>query len=194
MGEHKKAFWIIGIALIIFLILLLGSIIGLYLVRQGIDDALVNNGYLSGDVQEIILNYTELEDGTKENISRDIRDAEFDIDGIKLSHFSIQTSPEGICTITADIENHTDEVVENKAFLIVLKDANEDVIAEFTMDIEDLMAQTPLITVKSLVIDCSNAATIEVQEFGADNGEIVDIEAPSGEVEIISSGDTVIAE
>lgn len=189
MGEHRKSFWIIGIALIIFLILLLGSIIGLYLVRRGIDDALVNSGILSGDMSDEVLNYQELEDGTKENISEAIRDAEFDVDGIKLSHFTIQTATDGICTITAHIENLTEENIENKSFFMVLKDSNDEVITKISFDVEDLVAQTPVITVKSIDVDCANAATIEMEEFGVEvpaSGDMLDVEPEvSGDATIV---------
>ena len=66
-GTEKKAFWIIGIALIIFLIILFGSLIGLKITRDGLNNVIKNHGKNSGEINNLVQNYEELENGVKIN-------------------------------------------------------------------------------------------------------------------------------
>ena len=183
MGEHKKAFWVVGIALIIFLVLLFGSIFGLKLVRDKANEIQNDPALIGGQGNDNVLNYRELEDGTKENISDSIREAEFEIEGVKLSGFSIK-SKDGSSTITANIENTTEEVIAGKTFMIELIDANGENVTEFTMDIAELAAKVPTITIRTLNTDCANAETIDVSIAGANSEVEVSGEAiVSGEVQ-----------
>ena len=49
-GTEKKAFWIIGIALIIFLVILFGSLIGLKITRDGLNNVIKHIQYNYDDI------------------------------------------------------------------------------------------------------------------------------------------------
>ena len=110
-GTEKKAFWIIGFALIIFLIILFGSLIGLKITRDRVNNVIKNQGKNSGELGEVVQNYEELENGVKINTSDEVREAEFVKDGIRLSHFNIDEI-DGFSTVSASFENMTQEVIK----------------------------------------------------------------------------------
>ncbi len=127
---EKKAFWIVGIALIVFLIILFGSLIGLKITRDGINK-IANTDLGNGTVtQNAVQNYEELENGVRYNTSEDVVNAEIVKNGIRLAHFNIDEI-DGISTVSASIENVTQEIIKDITINVRIYDSNDVLLAEF---------------------------------------------------------------
>lgn len=124
----KKVYWIIGIAVIVFLVMLLGSLIGLKITRDGLNSVIKNYGKNSGEIQS---SYEVLADGTKVNISDAVKNAEFTKDGIRVTNFSIMEA-DGISTVSYTIENISQETVKDISVRIALYDSNDVRLADFS--------------------------------------------------------------
>ena len=146
IGTEKKAFWIIGIALIIFLIILFGSLIGLKITRDRVNDLIKNQGKNSGELNNVVQNYEELENGVKVNTSDDVREAEFTKDGIRLSHFNIDEI-DGFSTVSASIEK--------------MYDSNNTLLAEFSALTSSIEPGNMEMINSQIMKGCANAAKIE---------------------------------
>lgn len=150
---HEKSFWAIGIALIIFMILLLGSLIGLYIVRNRIGDI--------ADKVDIAI----LEDGSKQSATEAIKNAEIVVDGRKFYDFTIKEK-EGLSTVEAKVENITEGALEGATFKVSLMDINGELIESYTVLTTELQPGVPTLTVTSIMKDCTGAADIEVELIG----------------------------
>lgn len=159
-GTEKKAFWIIGFALIIFLIILFGSLIGLKITRDGINNIIKNQGKTSGELGEVIQNYEELENGVKINTSDEVKEAEFIKDGIRLSHFNIDEI-DGFSTVSASIENMTQEVIKEITIVIRLYDSNDTLLAEFSAVTSSIEPGNMDIVNTQIMKSCANTARVE---------------------------------
>lgn len=160
---NQKAFWIVGIAVIVFLILLLGSIIGLKFTRDGINGVLDKFGIAGNNPSKP--NYVVLDDGTKENTNEDIKNAEFTIEGRKIYNFVIRDR-EGLSTVEVVIENITEEVLPEATFKIGIYNSNNKLIADYTILTSEIEPMMPTMIVTSIMKDCSNASRIEVEMIG----------------------------
>ena len=160
-GEtEKKAFWIIGIALIIFLIILFGSLIGLKITRDRVNDVIKNQGKNSGEIDNVVQNYEELQSGAKVNTSEEVRDAEFIKDGIKLSHFDI-SEIEGFSTVSASIENMTQEVIKDITIVVKMYDSNNTLLAEFSAVTSSIEPEKMEMINSQIMKSCVNTARVE---------------------------------
>ncbi len=171
--NEKRAFWIIGFAVILFLVLVFGGIILLKITRNTLDD--VNNA-LSGDIlnnNQSNVNYVTAEDGEKENVSEDVIGAEFTIDGRRFSHFSIREY-EGVTTIDFAIENETDKEVPTENFLVILKDDNGDSLETLSVTIRKIDPHGMEMYYTTLEGDLANAKSIEVRAIAENSGEIAE--------------------
>lgn len=171
--NEKRAFWIIGFAVILFLVLVFGGIILLKITRNTLDD--VNNAF-SGDVlnnTQSNLNYITSEDGEKENVSEGVVDAEFTIDGRRFSHFNIREY-EGVTTIDFSIENETDEEVPTDNFLVIVKDDNGDSLEELSVTIRKIEPHGMEMYYTTLEEDLANAESIEVRAIAENAEEIAE--------------------
>ena len=159
-GTEKKAFWIIGFALIIFLIILFGSLIGLKITRDRVNDLIKNQGKNSGELNNVVQNYEELENGVKVNTSDDVREAEFTKDGIRLSHFNIDEI-DGFSTVSASIENITQEVIKDITIVVKMYDSNNTLLAEFSALTSSIEPGNMEMINSQIMKGCANAAKIE---------------------------------
>lgn len=162
-NTHQKAFWIVGIALIIFLILVLGSVIGLKLTRDGVNNFVGQIGNGNQDEQ----NYVVLEDGTKENTSDGIKNAVFTIEGRKFYDFKV-TEKNGLSTVEAKIQNVTEEVLQGASFKVRLFNTKNELIKEYTILTASIQPNVSTLTVTNVMEDCTDAASIEVEMVKAD--------------------------
>lgn len=163
-GTIEKSWWLIGIALIIFLILVLGSVIGLKMVRDKSNDVAnsIGNKINGGSNQA---NYVVLEDGTKENVNKDIANAEFTIEGRKISNFAIKEK-NGLSNVSVTLENVTNAKLPGATFVVKIIDSKDTVIKEYRILTTELEPATPITTVTSIVEDCSDASRVEVELVG----------------------------
>ena len=159
-GTEKKAFWIIGIALIIFLIILFGSLIGLKITRDGLNNVIKNHGKNSGEINNLVQNYEELENGVKINTSEEVRNAEFVKDGIRLSHFNIDEI-DGFSTVSASIENMTQEVIKDITIVVKMYDSNNTVLAEFSAVTSSIEPENMEMINSQIMKSCANTAKVE---------------------------------
>lgn len=170
--EHeKRAFWIVGLALILFLVFVFGGVILLKVARNALGDAA---GVLSGENlnnTQSGVNYTTNEYGERENVSEGVTDAEFIVDDRKFTHFNIR-SFEGITTIDASIENLTDKDLPEADFLLIVKDDVGDSLDEITVRITEIKANKMEMLVLSLEKDLVNAKSIEVREIKANLADV----------------------
>lgn len=157
---ERNAFLIVGIALIIFLVILLGSLIGLKITRDRLNNVIKNQGKNSGEQGEVIQNYEELENGVKINTSDDVREAEFTKDGIRLSHFNIDEI-DGFSTVSASIENMTQEVIKDITIVIRLYDSNDTLLAEFSAVTSSIEPENMDIVNTQIMKSCANTARVE---------------------------------
>lgn len=163
-NTHEKFFWIIGIAVIIFMILLLGSLIGLKITRDSV-----------GNISEIQFgnnrNYEVLEDGTMKNTNKDVLRKEIDVDNIRFSHFTIsqrnEQNEEGEETydtdVAFDIENMNEEVLESALFIVTLYDSNNNKLIDFSIQLDDMPAREPIVFRQNLTKSCVDTANIDVK-------------------------------
>lgn len=166
-NTNQKAFWIVGIAIIVFLVLVLGSVIGLKITRDGINSILGNNNIGNNSGSGANPGYVVLEDGTMQNTNANIRDTEIVVDGRKFSNFSIEEK-EGTSTIKVDIENTTDEDLGVATFEIKLYDSEDNLITEYSMLTTEQEAKAKTTALTSLVKSCINTARIEVNLISAE--------------------------
>ena len=159
-GTEKKAFWIIGFALIIFLIILFGSLIGLKITRDRVNNVIKNQGKNSGELGEVVQSYEELENGVKINTSDEVREAEFVKDGIRLSHFNIDEI-DGFSTVSASIENMTQEVIKEITIVIRLYDSNDTLLAEFSAVTSSIEPENMAVVNTQIMKSCANTARVE---------------------------------
>lgn len=182
--NNEKAIWVIGIALIIFLILLGGSLIGLKLTRDGANKVLNNGGVNpSGRLIQDVEEYTVLEDGTKKSTNKDIAETEIDNNGIVFSNFAIlerpenENQPEGTVysEVDFDIKNTTNEMMKNKTFVIKLYGDDGNMIQDLSVFVAELGAgQSTRIANFLYGNECILATKVEV-------ADAVSAQAPSGE-------------
>lgn len=156
----QKAFWMVGMALIIFLILLLGSIIGLKYTRDGINGVLDKFNGIDNDSSK--LNYVVLEDGTKENTNEDIKNAEFTIEGIRINNFAIKDI-DGLSTVEVVVENITENIIPEATFKIEIYGSNNELIEEYPIELSKIAPMMPTMIIRNIMNDCSNASKIEVE-------------------------------
>ena len=179
-SKDKKALYILLIAIVIFIILLVGSIIGLKITRNGIDKFLSKNNLQTGN-----LNYIIYEDGKKENTSNDVVNAEFEFDGLKFSHFVIETI-DGVSTVKLNVQNTTDNEIAEKTIKISFLDefgneVIEDKVATTNGNLESKINKIIIIPIND---DISNITSIDLvvlnEEDNIDSGEEI-INNDSGE-------------
>ncbi len=169
--EHeKRAFWLVGFALILFLVLVFGGIILLKVTRNALNDV---DGGLSGEAQnntQLNVNYTTDEYGEKENVSEEVTEAEFIVGNRRFAHFNIR-SFEGITRIDASVENLTDKDLPEADFLLIIKDNAGDSLDEITVRVTEIEANRMEMLVLSIEKDLVNAKSIEIREINADVAE-----------------------
>ena len=165
-NTSEKFFWIIGIAVIVFLILLLGSLIGLKMTRDKINSIsglkLNNNG-----------NYEVLEGGTMRNTNDELLRAEIDVDNIRFSNFAITQRNELTdedeeyydADISFNIENMNEEVVESAMFIVTLYDSSNTKLIDFSIQLDNLPARKPIPYRQNLNKSCVDAAHVEVEKI-----------------------------
>ena len=165
---EKKALWIIGIALIVFLIILFGSLIGLKITRNGINKIVNSNLNNGAVIQNAIQNYEELENGVKYNTSEDVTGAEFVNNGIRLAHFNIDEI-DGISTVSASIENVTQEIIKDITINVRIYDSNDVLLAEFAAETSSIEPDNVDMISSQIMKSCVNAARIEADIIVASN-------------------------
>ena len=170
---QEKAYWIIGFALVIFLILLAGSLIGLKITRDKVNQIVEKSGLIQNTKIEGNLNYTVWEDGTRENISQNVVGAEIEVEGTKFSSFSIldreeTDSGDSIIsgTIRFAVENTTSGEMPEKTYLMTLLDDKDEIITEFSLQTKELAAkERKEISHLLYNIACAETEKIEVKEL-----------------------------
>ena len=185
-NTHEKAFWVIGIALIVFLVLVLVSVLLLKSTREKANNL---NGSLNlfGNQTENV-NYETATDGVKRNNNEAVTRAEIDIDNIRFSHFGIVENNRGSeeagiidTDITFDIENMDTEEKGKTSFLVTLYDEKDTILTDFTIQIEKLPARKAVPFRQNLNISCVNAARVTVDK--------VDVQSSSNVSETNTSGE-----
>ena len=159
----KKFCLILTIGVIVCLVIILGGIIVLKLVRDNANGVLDSLGKGNGEGTE--QNYVVLEDGTKENVNKDIKNAEFTVDGRKFYNFEI-TEKDGLSTVKATLENVTETKLPGGSFKIRLYDSKDEIIKEYMVMTAEIEPNQPTTTVTSIVEDCSDASRVEVELVG----------------------------
>lgn len=168
--EHeKRAFWIIGFAVILFLVLVLGGIILLKVTRNVLDDVNELDGNLVIGGEEI-KNYTTDEDGERRNVSEGVVDAEFEVAGRRFSHFNIREYA-GLSTIDAAVENLTEETLPESDFVLTFYDDNGDALDEIVVSIREIEPRNMEMLIATVEEDIVNAKSIDVKEV-ADSVEV----------------------
>lgn len=165
-GENtgEKFFWIVGIAVIIFMILLLGSLIGLKITRDKI-------GGISGFQWSGNSNYEILDNGTMRNTNNEILRTEIDVDNVRFSHFAItqrngESGEDEVydTDISFDIENMNEEVLESALYIVALYDSSNTKLIDFSIQLDNLPAREPVMFRQNLSKSCVDAAHIEVEK------------------------------
>lgn len=161
--EHeKRAFWIIGFAVILFLVLVFGGIILLKVTRNVLDDVNDLDGNLVIGGEEI-KNYTTDEDGERRNVSEGVVDAEFEVAGRRFSHFNIREYA-GLSTIDATVENLTEETLPESDFVLTFYDDNGDALDEIVVSIREIEPRNMEMLIATVEEDIVNAKSIDVKE------------------------------
>lgn len=155
---HERAFWIIGIAIIIFLILLGGSLIGMKIIR----DKANHVGDVVGEVDGLTNNnYVVLENGNKKLTKPSITDFEVEVEGRKFDNFSIEILDEGT-DITANVTNVTEETLPQGSYTLELFDGKGNSIVSYLIDIIGAEPGKTTSFLSSVAADCSDVEKIEI--------------------------------
>lgn len=170
----KKFCLILAIGVIVCLLIIFVGVVVLKNVRDDANNVLNNVG--KGNSNKIEQNYVVLEDGTKENVNKDIQNAEFTVDGRKFYNFEI-TEKDGLSTVKATLENVTATKLPGGSFKIRLYDSKDEIIKEYMVMTAEIEPNQPTTTVTSIVEDCSDASRVEVELVGVTPTE----EVKSGE-------------
>ena len=175
---HERAFWIVGIGIIVFLILLLGSIIGLKYTRENAEKV----GEIAGNTptQTVInnepesKNYTVWEDGTKENVTDGIKKAQIDVDKVRFSSFSIiERKVEDLyegedvsisSTLSSAVENMNENVLQEGSYVISLFGENNNLLTKFSFSAKELPAREIQTFMHEENVSCVDAVKVEVEK------------------------------
>lgn len=166
-AHEKRAFWLIGLAVILFLVLVLGGIILLRIARNALNDA----SNLSGDILNLSnanQNYTTDEDGERKNVSEGVVDAEFEIGSRRFSHFNIREYA-GRTTVDASVENLTEETLPESNFLITFLDESGEALEKIVVRVGAIEPNGMEMLFTTLEEDLVNAESIDVQEIVNEN-------------------------
>ena len=166
-NTSEKFFWIIGIGIIVFLILLLGSLIGLKITRDKISGI---SGFQFASNKS---NYDVLEDGTMKNVNDELLRAEIDIDNIRFSNFAITQRNEDIgesgefydTDINFNIENMNKEVVESAVFIVTLYGSDDTKLIDFSIQLDNLPAREPIMYRQNVNQSCVDAAHVDIEKL-----------------------------
>ena len=159
----KKFCLILTIGVIVCLLIILGGVIVLKLVRDNANGVL--NGLGIGNNNRTEQNYIVLADGTKENVNKNIKNAEFTVDGRKFYNFTI-TEKEGLSTVKVTLENVTETKLPGASFKVRIYDSKNEIIKEYMVMTGELEPGRPVITTTGIVEDCSDASSVEVELVG----------------------------
>lgn len=159
---NQKTILIIGIAVIVLLVLIIGGVFAFKLLNKDDNGGVVNNGGDKVNNNKVEQNFVVLEDGTKQNTSKGITDAEFTIEGRKFYNFKV-TEKNGISTVEAKIQNITEQPLDGASFKVRLYKANKELIKEYTILTAKIQPGISTLTVTNVMEDCTNAASVEVE-------------------------------
>ena len=111
-GENniQKPIWIIGISLIIFLLLLAGSLVILKISRDGLNKVAEKGDIITGTNTSKSDNYIVLADGTKVIKNEEVLNAVEEIEGMVVKKFEIEEK-DGVSYIKAEIINNSGESI-----------------------------------------------------------------------------------
>lgn len=177
--SNEKLFWMIGIALIVFLVLVLISVLILKSTREKAN-SLTDGFHLFGN-QTNNVNYEISESGEKRNTSSAIASAQFDFGDIRFSKFSIvevdkeddiSGEEAGVVNdIYFQIENLAQEEKGNESYFVTLFDEKGETIKSFTIRLEKIPAGGIIQFRQNSDTPCVNAAKIDVQRIDEVSGE-----------------------
>lgn len=160
---HQKVYWIIGIALIIFLLFLFGSLIILRITENTANNAANGLNKLQNQKGEEV-NYEIIneEHGIKRNASENIEDAEFDINGLRLSHVRI-TEFGDTTDITIEVGNISSETVAPQEFNVKFYDSKNQLLVELPITTEEIPIETITMVHTMTEKSCVNATRVEIE-------------------------------
>lgn len=167
-NTHQKAYWIVGISLIIFLILLFGSLIGFNIIRNRIQDFSLGNGRRGGT------NYEVSDDGLMKNISKGLAETEINVENIVFSGFTITErntdSGETETIIDSDIrftiENKSEEDIKDAgSYSVALYDSSNSKLTQFTIKLDTLPSKKEVMFRQNLNMSCVNADRVEISKI-----------------------------
>lgn len=158
----EKAFWIIGIALIVFLIILGGVLIGLKITRDGANRI---SGSLDGKNGGAGENYVVQDDGSRVVTNKDVTNYSAVVAGRKFSNFVIEEK-DGFSSLAATIANVAGEKLESKQYMITLYDEEDNEIQGLPIIAGESEANSAPSKIQfgTIINDLSGVARIEVNE------------------------------
>ena len=150
-GENniQKPIWIIGISLIIFLLLLAGSLVILKISRDGLNKVAEKGDIITETNTRKSDNYIVLADGTKLIKNEEVLNAVEEIEGMVVKNFEIEEK-DGVSYIKAEIINNSGESIVDSRISLKIFDANGNQIEDGTSNIPELKPnQSTIITITS---------------------------------------------
>ena len=165
-GENniQKPIWIIGISLIIFLLLLAGSLVILKISRDGLNKVAEKGDIITGTNTSKSDNYIVLADGTKVIKNEEVLNAVEEIEGMGVKNIEIEEK-DGVSYIKAEIINNSGESIGDSRISLKIFDENGKQIEDGTSNIPELKPnQSTIITITSYK-DCINATKVKVEKL-----------------------------
>lgn len=160
----RKPIWIIGISLIIFLLLLAGSLVILKISRDGLNKVAEKGNIITGANNIKSDNYIVLADGTKVIKNEEVLNAVEEIEGMVVKNFEIEEK-DGVSYIKAEIINNSGESIGDSRISLKIFDANGNQIEDGTSNIPELKPnQSTTIAITSYK-DCINATKVKVEKL-----------------------------
>ena len=163
-----------NLKIVVLVILLLLIIISVFLVFAfkcnlfGIaepNDNLNDDWNMSGETNinlEKVENYEVQPDGTKINNNKQIENAEFIFDKLKVSEFKI-TEINGSTTINGKVENMTDEEVKDLTLVVRLYNSADEVVHEYSLVISKIEPKAEQHIQTNVMADFANVARVEAE-------------------------------
>ena len=185
--ESVRFVYSITIALIIFLILFTGSIIGINMTRKKLNEGLtvIKNSNMNSNIPLDVteMNFIEIGNGRKQNNSPDIINNEIDVDLTRFSGFSIieesmdigEEEEYVITYFECEIENMKEEVAKNNDFMFKFYDAEGNLIGTYAIHIDELPARENYhLDPQALNFKCVHAQRIEIESIKIGQNTVVE--------------------
>ena len=162
MRRDKLRVMIAIIIVFVFLLIIINTMIISKVHREeGIREVNETNEGIQGEIAEEPKNSTELEDGTKLNISEKVNSKK-NIDGLKIENINLM-SKDGGTMLTADVTNNTGRDLGITTMDLILKDESGEEIVKMGGILSPVKKGEKVQLNHAMTLDYSNVYDLEIR-------------------------------